>query len=214
MVKKIAISDYAHIVGKSRTAVVKMIDRGLLSTGFVEKDGKRVRAVIIDNEDLLRVNTFETSFETGFDTEVKHVTPGVDPYVIPVKEADTQEAVFTKITPALEIKDNTSLYELLNDMYNQNTKLVDDVKHLAELAGQTKLLTDSEHRTKEQYFELIHEKANLQAKNELLEKQIEDLKKETQEATHLKAELKLLKEKLKVQEEVKQNSLASFIKKL
>lgn len=68
----------------------------------------------------------------------------------------------------------------------ENDRLLDFLENMqekmnsyAELAGQTKLLMDSENRTKQQYFELIQENAQI------------------------KAELKLLQEKLKDQESIK-----------
>jgi len=66
------------------------------------------------------------------------------------------------------IVENDRLLDFLENMQEK-------MNNYAELAGQAKLLTDSEHRTKEQYFEVVQEKAQLQAKNETLQAKIEEL---------------------------------------
>lgn len=80
------------------------------------------------------------------------------------------------------LSDNNDFISLIKDMQQQ-------LVSYAELAGQTKLLTASEDRTKQEYFQVVQENATL------------------------KAELKQIQEKLKNYEE-KQNKLTDWFKRL
>ena len=93
MVTKIAISDYAKLIGKSRTSIIKMIDKGLLCTGYLDKDGKKIKAIIVENDEILSDNTYDTWGDSTVNTLHKDVTPRIDEDLIedknqlPLKEA-------------------------------------------------------------------------------------------------------------------------------
>lgn len=73
--------------------------------------------------------------------------------------------------------------ELIKRMYADNASLSERNSQLSELAGQAKLLTDSEHRTKQEYFkivqenkQLLQEKTIVETENMMINKQLEELK--------------------------------------
>ncbi len=91
-------------------------------------------------------------------------------------------------------QNKSSYVESVEHGLNQphNSELVEFMREMTgyiELAGQAKLLTDSESKTKEEYFRTIQENAQLKAQLDLKEQQ-----------------LKEFQEKLKTQEESKNSS--------
>lgn len=126
MVKKIAISDYAKMAGKSRTAVIKMIDKGLLSTGVIEKEGKRVKAVIIEDEELLRGDTLYNQVHTPSDTICDDVTPNnTEPEKKPENTALAGEFIEKLIVELSNTKEIAGKVMLLED---QQRKYYDDMQ--------------------------------------------------------------------------------------
>src|SRR3989339_866431 len=169
MVNKIAISDYAKLIGKSRTSIIKMIDKGLLCTGYLDKDGKKIKAIIVENDEILSDNTYNTWNDSTVNTLHKDVTPRIDEDLI---EAKNQ----LPLKEALILNDNQIDRGLSEDFVKQILTYV-------ELAGQSKLLMDSEYRTKEEYFKiaqenkvLLQEKTAIETKLNIQNSQIEELK--------------------------------------
>ena len=173
--KKVTIQEYAFQNGVSEKTVRRYIDAGKLPALKEMVNNRETTLVLIEDTEERNLNIVHN--------DDRHQ----------VRQDDRQLEQNNLLQR--DMTDNTKLIE----------KLVDKIENLAELAGQAKLLTDSERRTQEQYFELVQDKANLQAKTDLLEKQVEKLKKDAQENTQIKAELKLLQEKLKEQESNKPN---------
>lgn len=205
MLRKIAVSDYAKMVGKSRTSVIRMIEKGLLSQGYINKDGKRVKAIIVEDEQMLSFNTSDKTFDTSVKTCNTHVTPPVkrensldSPELEEQENMDVVNRDFSKesipkynsfdiqlLTPLLDqIKDSQQHFITYQQ---QITELQKQVISYAELAGQAKLLTDSENKTREEYFRIM------------------------QENVTLKTEIKQLHEKLKSHQEI---TFVSWLKKL
>ncbi|MEW5819724.1 MAG: hypothetical protein AB1782_06000 [Cyanobacteriota bacterium] len=117
----------------------------------VEKvDGRDVKKVLVQDNELLSSDS-ETS---------------------PVESNVVGVATLPKKSGYDEIEDvvtgrQDQILELLRSMYEDN-------RNLAERAGQAKLLTDSESKTKEEYFKVIQENATLKAKIEMLQQQLEE----------------------------------------
>jgi len=204
MVNKIAISDYAKLIGKSRTSIIKMIDKGLLCTGYLDKDGKKIKAIIVENDEILSDNTYNTWNDSTVNTLHKDVTPRIDEDLI---EAKNQ----LPLKEALILNDNQIDRGLSEDFVKQILTYV-------ELAGQSKLLMDSEYRTKEEYFKiaqenkvLLQEKTAIETKLNIQNSQIEELKAKLDKVEN--KELEELKVKLN-RLEVKQPSIIEFLRKL
>lgn len=101
--------------------------------------------------------------------------------------------------------------EALQRIHEDYRRLVQANLELAELAGQTKLLTDSENRTRQEYFQLMQEtkqveqeRAALIVRTQLLEKQnheysqvIQENKGIAREKFELKTKLEFSQQKLK-----------------
>ena len=204
MVTKIAISDYAKLIGKSRTSIIKMIDKGLLSTGYLNKDGKKIKAIIVENDEILSDNTYDTWGDSTVNTLHKDVTPRIDEDLIEDKNQ-------LPLKEALILNDSQVDRGLSEDFVKQILTYV-------ELAGQSKLLMDSEHRTKEEYFKiaqenkiLLQEKTEIEAKLKIQNIQLEELKAklenvENKEFEELKVKLNRL--------ETKQPAIIEFLRKL
>lgn len=204
MVNKIAISDYAKLIGKSRTSIIKMIDKGLLSTGYLNKDGKKIKAIIVENDEILSDNTYDTWGDSTVNTLHKDVTPRIDEDLI---EAKNQ----LPLKEALILNDNQIDRGLSEDFVKQILTYV-------ELAGQSKLLMDSEYRTKEEYFKiaqenkvLLQEKTAIETKLNIQNSQIEELKAKLDKVEN--KELEELKVKLN-RLEVKPPAIIEFLRKL
>jgi len=77
---------------------------------------------------------------------------------------------------SLPQKENEVVLEMLRTLNNLNEKLL----NYSEQVGQVKLLSDSESKTKEEYFKIIQENATLKARLDRLEEENADLKKQTE----------------------------------
>jgi hypothetical protein len=64
------------------------------------------------------------------------------------------------------------MLEMLRTLNNLNEKLL----NYSEQVGQVKLLSDSENKTKEEYFKMIQENATLKARLERMEEENNNLK--------------------------------------
>lgn len=185
--QKYTVSEIVQKFAIPESKVRRRIKKGLLPT-MKEKEGtQEVTKVLIQSEEMLR------AVIDGRDFRLNSLDLEDD------KNNDIQEVKdveFTRLSHESHSTDDTNLYELIKDMYYQNKNLVEDVKKYAELAGQTKLLTDSENRTKQEYFQLSQE-------NKLL----------VQEKAELKAKLDILEEKLNQQNNNKHN-ISSWFKRL
>ncbi len=99
--------------------------------------------------------------------------------------------------------ENSELVKLLIEMHKQNSELVANLQHYAQLAGQTQLLTDSESRTKKEYFELYQENKQLSISLEKIKFLLQI--KEDQEDT-LKNEIQSLKKQIESLEILKETN--------
>ena len=155
IVKKIAISDYARMVGKSRTAIIKMIDRGLLSTGVIEKEGKRVKAIIIENEDLLRSDTVYNQDHTPSDTEYNNITPD-----------DT------------ELEKNTDNGTLAGEFVE---RLIVELSNTKEIAGKVMLLEDQQRKYYDDMQTLQRERDHYMVEYNVMKEKLDQIYNKLQE---------------------------------
>ena len=156
--RKLTVQEYAKLMGVSNTIVYRKIKRGELATKTEIINNREVAVILVEESDIKHFEDVSNSLEHSS-------LNSVEQFQTPVE--------------------NILNAEFIQKMYEDNMKLVEDVKNYAELAGQTKLLTDSEHRTQQQYFELqqenkmlIQENAILKTKNELIADQNEQYKKQ------------------------------------
>lgn len=173
MIKKISVYEYAQLIGVTPKTVYKMIGKNEVITTRETINKRVVTRVIIDDEEKLSKN----------DTH-----PQVHEVNIQEEQEEMYEPQKTYYDYNLEV--------ILKDYVDIRKQLIS----YAELAGQVKLLEDSEHRTKESYFEVVQENKTL-----------------IQQQAELKAKLELKEEKLKQLEEQLNNThsgLASWLKKL
>lgn len=192
---KYTVSELVQKFGYPESKIRRRIRKGLLPT-IKEKDGhQEVTKVLVESEELL------TSVIEGRDIQ----SVSQDRILVGCSERqEVKEAEFIRHSSDFQYQDNNQIFEtpVVMELIGQlkdsqkhfieyNTKLSDLHNQLvgyAELAGQAKLLTDSEHKTKEAYFKLQQE--NKQLREERIE---------------LKMKLEQLQEKFEGQKEVKKN---------
>jgi hypothetical protein len=163
--QKYTVSEIVQKFAVPESKVRRRIKKGLLPV-VKERDGhQEVTKVLVESEEMLL-----TVIE-GRDIQGKLYEPETTieaEYVSDIQEAEEPDVA---INPSdSHFRSDMSIHEILKDLYNHNKTLTEDVKKYAELAGQAKLLTDSEHKTKQQFFELVAENAVLKEKLERLER--------------------------------------------
>lgn len=101
----------------------------------------------------------------------------------PANENDIEEEFPAILPEGVKPNVDNDYLALIKKMYEDHQQNYMEIKQYAELAGQAKLLTDSEHSTKQELFEikqenktLIIQKAKLEEKIQLLEKQLDEYK--------------------------------------
>lgn len=160
--KKVSVEDYAKLIGVSAKTVYRRIDRGQIETCKDVVNNKEVTRIMVDEEDIVDGKLANQSNSTGMTEPFSMIntTNGTDENNFGVSE---------------------KYLDLLRQLYEDN-------QYLSELAGQAKLLSDSENKTKQEYFQLVQEnrtlleqKIKLETKNEVLEEQLEASKGEMQQ---------------------------------
>lgn len=155
--QKLTVQEYAKLTGVSSTIVYRKIKRGELATKTEVINNRELTVILLDDQEKKTLETVSNNFEQ--------------------KASNSLEQFQTHV-------DTLQGNDFIQKMYEDNMALVQDMKKYIELAGQTKLLEDSEKRTQDQYFELLHENKTL-------------LKETSAQAR----EIDILKEQLKKQEE-------------
>ena len=197
------VSELVQKFGYPESKIRRRIKKGLLPT-IKEKDGhQEVIKVLVESEDLL-LSVIEGR-------EIQAVAS--EQMTIECDESqEVKESEFVRDSGSFERWGNNQMLEFCRELYGQNKLLMEDIKQYAELAGQTKLLTDSEHQTKQEYFkivqenkQLLQEKAIVETENRLINKQLEELKQ--------KLDTVEKKEKINIQVS-KEPALIEFLRKL
>lgn len=182
--QRLTVAEYARRTGKNESTVRKWINTGQLKTSTEVINNRKVTVILV-----------EDSFESVQDDTGS---------VLPDRTGMIQDHQKSSPEP---------LYgDFVQKMYEDNMNLVQDIKNYAdsikeyaEKAGQAKLLTVSEEKTKEQFFQtqqenksLVTENASLKKEVDLLKDQLKDLKVEltslreqNQQAIQIEAESKI-----------------------
>ncbi len=180
--KKLEVQEYAELIGKSRTAIYNSIKDNKLKYIVENINGRDVKKVLIEDEEYEELLMPDNLNQLEKQSSFKLNQP------IEARLNNAQAAAESPIVMELmmQLKDSQKHFAEYNYKVNdlQNKLVV-----YAELAGQAKLLTDSENKTKEEYFKTIQENAQLKAQLDLKEQQ-----------------LKEFQDKLKTQEESKNSS--------
>lgn len=185
--KKVTVQDYAKLTGVSHTIVYRKIKKGELATKTEMINNRETTVILVDDNEILQEPHISNSFKQFNET--------------PNETIETQFETVSETPIGVEfigdiIQDN-------KEMRRELLELSKKYMETAQLAGQAKLLTDSEHETKNQYFQLVQEnkiliKENikLETTTSILTEQIEDLKKGANEKATLKAKLETTQEQL------------------
>ncbi|MGD9581598.1 MAG: hypothetical protein AB7V50_09515 [Vampirovibrionia bacterium] len=190
--KKLEVQEYAELVGKSKTAIYNSIKDNKLKYIVETINGRDVKMVLIEDEEyeeLLIPNTLNQVEKQASYNLNQHIESGLNSNQI-VNESPVVMELIT------QLKDSQKYFvEYNHKVSDLHNKLV----VYAELAGQAKLLMDSEHSTKEEYFKLQQENRQLRDEQVALKVKLEQLqenfKKSDEESTQQK-ELEMLKKKL------------------
>lgn len=158
----VTLRQYAEELGISYEAVRKKVNKNELQTKFTYVNNRRTKVIVLPDEEDEQNDAFD---------HTQHVKQP-DPMVTQQSYNQDKEG------------ENSKLIELLAQAQNQNATLVENLKHYAQLAGQTKLLVDSEERTKKEFYQLYQENKQLYIEVEKLkiqlmerDKRIEELEK-------------------------------------
>ena len=147
--KKLSVDEYAKLIGVTPKTVYRRIEKGQVITCKDIVNNKEVTRVIVDDDEMLNSDMTNTCQRQMTNDDM---TSGNNPSI-----------------PISTVTQGDKFLDLIKQMYEDN-------KHLSEYAGQIKLLTDSENKTKEEYFKVVQENAQLKAKLDLQQKQLEELK--------------------------------------
>ncbi|MEW5820961.1 MAG: hypothetical protein AB1782_12285 [Cyanobacteriota bacterium] len=155
--KKLTVREYAQKLQRSERTIRKWIEDGKLRTRTELINGRKVTVIFVDDEE----------FDPESNTEYAELAEDT----IFGKEPTNAEQMPNQLNHNIQ----ADILEVIKQMQEQNAELIKDVKIYAELAGQTKLLTDSESKTKEEYFRLQQELAEVKAELKMKNQRIEEL---------------------------------------
>lgn len=176
--RELTVSEYAEEQGISGPAVRKQIKKKLLKTGYALQNNKKILVILVDDK--------ETMKETKEDKPLKPIQP----------EFQQDEKLIQ-----LKVEQDNKLVEEILQMHKDYKSLASDYIKIAELAGQTRLLTDQTKKTeqdtefwKTKFFEIQQEKLSLEKK--MVEFEIKQIELEAQN-TELKRLLQVEQDKNK-----------------
>lgn len=168
--RKVHISDYANEQGVSTKTVYDWVGKGKVR--HIKEKGERhtTTYILVDEEE----------------DQVKH-------QVLRSNTGKEQNISLQEVlAETLETPVNKEFIETIGRFHDDYKLLAERNVELAELAGQTRLLMDSEHKTKEEYFKAIQENAVLKAKVETLQEKIQMLEEKQNNQTDTNSWLKKL----------------------
>jgi len=158
--KKYTIAEYAREKSVTEHSVRYKVERGKLLTRKEMINNRETTIIMADESEefLLPAEQVTERNKSQCQQITEHIT---EKNGTPIKS---------------DVNNNGEVLTVFKQMYDDNLKLIDKIQLLSELAGQAKLLTDSENRTKQEYFQIIQENATLKATLDLKNQQLEELK--------------------------------------
>ena len=165
--RRVSVAEYSKIADVTEKTVRSWIGKGKIPVAMEEVNGRLVKRIIVEDNEMLTIDSIDTG---SIDTQCKSNVSGN----VAMNSAKEDESLSVERQIG-----STILTKLIDENNLMRRDLLDLTKkylETAELAGQAKLLTDSENKTKEQYFEVIQEKAHLKAAFEVQQKELERLR--------------------------------------
>ena len=167
MEKEYKVSELASLLGVRDKTIYKYVENGRLNSSKTTLNGRTFTVISIDDTELENLKKY---FETikGKTTVTEQIYE------------DTLTGENHNNTVINNSNKDKSL-ELLEKVTDQLIYLQNKVTEYSESHGQVKLLTDSENKTKEEFFKIMQENATLKAKAEQLNEKIIMLEVENQQ---------------------------------
>jgi len=170
--KKLTVRQAIDTLGLGRTTIYSWIKEGKLRA----ETTPRGKLILLTDEEELKIReltqlysgeVFSEQYEDFEDDseEFEIIHEGSVVYTDPIRNSS---ANFDNVRQ----NEDKVMLEMLRTLNILNEKLL----CYSEQAGQVKLLSDSENKTKEEYFRIIQENAALKARLDLIEKENSDLK--------------------------------------
>ena len=165
--KKLTVRQAIETLGLGRTTIYSWIKEGKLRSETTPR-GKLI-LLSDDEEQKIRELTqlysgeyiSEPFDDFEYDSEGSDIIhEGTVVHTDPIQNSSTN---FSSV-PSHE---NGVMIEMLRTLNTLNEKLL----NYSEQVGQVKMLTDSENKTKEEYFKIIHENAALKARLDIIEQE-------------------------------------------
>lgn len=174
--KKLTVRQAIETLGLGRTTIYSWIKEGKLRA----ETTPRGKIILLTDEEEQRIREltqlysgeyipeqYDESEEDSEDFDAVH--EGTVVYTDPVRYSSINSS-------NVHQQDDKVMLEMLRTLNTLNDKLL----NYSEQAGQVKLLSDSENKTKEEYFKIIQENAALKVRLELMEKENNDLKNQVE----------------------------------
>lgn len=174
--KKLTVKQAIETLGLGRTTIYSWIKEGKLRA----ETTARGKLILLTGEEEQKIREL-TQLYSGeyiseqydeFGNDSEEFEPVHKSTVVYTDSIQDSSANSSSIQP----QENSVMLEMLRTFNNLNEKLLS----YSEQAGQVKLLTDSENKTKEEYFKIIQENATLKVRLELLEQENSDLRKQSE----------------------------------
>jgi len=172
--KKLTVRQATEVLGLGRTTIYSWIKEGKLRAETTQR-GKLI--LLTDEEEekireLTRLYSGEYNSEQFDDFEDDSEEFGVihEGSVVHSDPIQYNSVNSSSVRPG----ESEVMIEMLRTLNNLNDKLL----NYSEKAGQVKLLSDSESKTKDEYFKIIQENATLKARIDRIEEENKVLKAE------------------------------------
>jgi len=170
--KKLTVKQAIDALGLGRTTIYSWIKEGRLRS----ESTPRGKIILLTEEEEQKIREFTRLYSGEYDSEQfsDGSEDSADADFIHEGSVVRSESIQYGSSDFGTVRNQQDevMLEMLRTLNNLNEKLLD----YSEQAGQLKLLTDSEHRTKEEYFKLIQENASLKARLDRLEEENKTLR--------------------------------------
>jgi len=170
--KKLTVKQAIETLGLGRTTIYSWIKEGKLRS----ETTPRGKIILLSEEEEQKIRELTQLYSGEYISEqfngFEYNSEGVGTiHEGTVVHSDPLQNSSTNFT-TVQNQDNKVMLEMLRTLNNLNEKLL----NYSEQVGQVKLLSDSENKTKEEYFKIIQENATLKARLERMEEENNSLK--------------------------------------